>query len=255
MNAQTSSTERPVARLLVVIGFILALACALAAVFSGIGYQLDLWHFRTGFLIIKVSFYAAIFALVLSVIGLAFSRKTRAMVVMGVIGVLVAAITVYVPLSWKKTLDAHPYIHDITTDVEDPPKFVVVESIRGPGDHSVVYDGPEVAAQQKEAYPDLQPLMVTLPAAKVFEAADKVIAKMGLEIVDASEQDMRIEATDTSLLYGFKDDMVVRITPTENGARVDVRSKSRLGRSDLGQNAKRIRRFLAELKLELSDQG
>jgi uncharacterized protein (DUF1499 family) len=78
---------------------------------------------------------------------------------------------------------------------------------------------------------------------------------MGLEIVDASEQDMRIEATDTSLLYGFKDDMVVRITPTENGARVDVRSKSRLGRSDLGQNAKRIRRFLAELKLELSDQG
>lgn len=73
-----------------------------------------------------------------------------------------------------------------------------------------------------------------------------------MEIVDASQPDMRIEATDTTLLYGFKDDVVVRITESDGGTKVDVRSKSRVGRSDLGENAKRIRKFLARLEAELA---
>jgi len=252
MNAQTASAERPLARRLVIAGFVLAILCALAAVFSGLGYQLGLWHFRTGFQIIKWSFMLAIAAVALSVLGLAISRKIRSIVVMAVIGIIVGGITVYIPLSWKKTLDSHPYIHDITTDLENPPEFVVVASIRGPEDHPVAYDGPEVAAQQKEAYPDLQSLVVTAPAGKVFEVADKVIKDMGMEIVDASEPDLRIEATATTLLYGFKDDVVVRIAESNGATRVDVRSKSRVGRSDLGENAKRIRKFLARLGAELA---
>jgi uncharacterized protein (DUF1499 family) len=252
MDAQTASAEKPLARGLVVLGLVLALLCALAAVFSGIGYQMRLWHFRTGFLIIKVSFWISIAAVALSLVGLAVSRNTRSIVVMGVIGVLVAGITIYIPLSYKKMVDTHPYIHDITTDTENPPKFVVVASLRGPEDHPVTYDGPEVAAKQKEAYPDLKTLVVTAPANKVFEAADKVIKDMGMEIVDASEPDLRIEATATSLLYGFKDDMVVRIVESDGTTRVDVRSKSRLGRSDLGQNANRIREFLAGLNSALA---
>jgi uncharacterized protein (DUF1499 family) len=226
--------------------------CALAAVCSGIGYQMKLWPFRTGFLIIKFSFWISIAALVLSVFGLAISRKTQSVVVMGVIGILVGAITVYIPLSYKEMVDTHPYIHDITTDTENPPKFVVIASVRGPGDHPVTYDGPEVAAKQKAAYPDLKTLVVQAPAEKVFKAADEVIKDMGMEIVDASEPELRIEATATSLLYGFKDDMVVRITEADGSTRVDVRSKSRVGRSDLGQNAKRIREFLLQLKSALA---
>ena len=252
MNAQTTSTEKPLARRLVVTGFVLALVCALSAVFSGIGYQLELWHFRTGFQIIRWSFMAAIVAVVLSIFGLAISRKTRPIVVMSVIGIIVGGITVYVPLSWKKTLDAHPYIHDITTDLENPPLFVVVSSIRGPDDHPVAYDGPEVAAQQRDAYPDLQPLIVEAPAATVFEAVTRVVHSMGMELVDASQTDLRVEATDTTLLYGFKDDIVVRIVELDGTTQVDVRSKSRVGRSDLGQNAKRIRRFMALLQAELA---
>ena len=132
-------------------------------------------------------------------------------------------------------------------------QFVVVASIRGPQDHPVTYDGPEVAAQQKQAYPDLKPLVVNVPAGKVFEAADQVVKDMGMDIVDASAPDLRIEATATSRLYGFKDDMVVRITTeTDGSTKVDVRSKSRVGRSDLGQNARRIREFLARLKTALA---
>jgi uncharacterized protein (DUF1499 family) len=252
MNTQTASTEKPLARRLVVAGSVLALVCAFAAVFSGIGYQLELWQFRTGFQIIRWSFIAAIAAVLLSVFGLAISRKTQSLVVMSVIGIIVGGITVYIPLSWKKTLDAHPYIHDITTDLENPPQFLVVESIRGPDDHPVLYDGPEVAAQQREAYPDLQPLIVEASAATVFEVATRVVDNMGLELVDASQTDLRVEATDSTLLYGFKDDIVVRIVALDGTTKIDVRSKSRVGRSDLGQNAKRIREFLALLKAELA---
>jgi uncharacterized protein (DUF1499 family) len=74
---------------------------------------------------------------------------------------------------------------------------------------------------------------------------------MGLEITDANPADGRLEGVDTTLLYGFKDDMVVRIQESPQGTRVDVRSKSRVGRSDLGVNAKRIRTFLTKLRSAL----
>ncbi len=252
MDAQTAPAEKPLASRLVLLGLVLALLCAFAAVFSGIGYQLELWHFRTGFQIIRWSFMAAIAAVILLLVGLAISRKTRPVVVMSVVGLIVGAITIYIPVSWKKTLDAHPYIHDITTDLEDPPEFVVVASKRGPDDHPVAYDGPEVAQQQRQAYPDLQPMVVEASAAEVFEAAKRVVDRMGMELIDASQTDMRVEATDTTLLYGFKDDVVVRITEMNGATKVDVRSKSRVGRSDLGQNAKRIRKFLSSLESELA---
>jgi len=253
MNAQTASAENSLARRIVLIGFVLAVLCTFAAFFSGIGYRMELWHFRTGIQIIKWSFWAAIVAVALSVIGLAMSRKTRSVVVISVLGIVIGGITVYIPLSWKQTLDAHPYIHDITTDVDDPPQFVAVAAVRGPDDHPVTYDGPDVAAQQKEAYPDLQPWISGASPSEVFMATKKVVENMGMELVVANEGDLHIEATDTTLLYGFKDDMVVRIVETNGGSRVDVRSKSRVGRSDLGQNAKRIRTFFAELKSELGE--
>jgi uncharacterized protein (DUF1499 family) len=76
-----------------------------------------------------------------------------------------------------------------------------------------------------------------------------------MELVEENAAEGRIEATQTSLLYGFKDDMVVRISTNSDGTVVDVRSKSRVGRSDIGQNAKRIRTFLTRLKDALGDRG
>jgi uncharacterized protein (DUF1499 family) len=252
MNSKTRSTDKPVARWLVRIGFILALLCVAAAMLSGLGYRLELWGFRGGFGIIKWAFQLAIVALILSLVGLAIpSRRTGSMIVMGLLGIVIGGIAIYVPWNWKQTLDAHPYIHDITTDLNDPPAFVVVASVRGEGDHPVTYDGPEVAAQQREAYPELQSLIVSADPATVFAAAKKVVDSMGMELVDASESDLRIEATQTSFFYGFKDDIVVRIVAVPDATKVDVRSKSRVGRSDIGQNAKRIKTYLAKLKSEL----
>jgi uncharacterized protein (DUF1499 family) len=239
-------------RWLVFIGLALAVLCVLAAMASGLGYRMDWWHFRTGFLILRVAFFGALAAAALSLLGLILSRGARGTLVSGLAGLIVALGFAYVPWQWKQTVDALPYIHDITTDVDNPPQFVAAANLRKEGDHPVEYDGPEVAAKQQEAYPDLAPMVVNAPREKVFEAAKAAIGAMNLTLTDASPMEGRLEASHTSFWYGFTDDMVVRITETPDGIRVDVRSKSRVGRSDLGQNAKRIRAFLAQFKRELA---
>jgi uncharacterized protein (DUF1499 family) len=108
-----------------------------------------------------------------------------------------------------------------------------------------------VASQQKQAYPDLAPATFSAPKDQVFQAARRSVDAMGLKLSGEDANAGRLEATHTSLWYGFTDDIVVRISETAEGTRVDVRSKSRVGRSDIGQNAKRIRTFLATLRSEL----
>jgi uncharacterized protein (DUF1499 family) len=247
-----SSSGGSFGRWLALIGLALAVLCVLAAMASGLGYRMGWWHFRTGFLILRVAFFASLAAGALSLLGLILSRGARGALVPGLAGLIVALGFAYVPWQWKQTADALPYIHDITTDVDNPPQFVAAAQLRKEGDHPVAYDGPEVAAKQKEAYPDLAPLVVTAPREKVFEAAKAAIGAMKMTLTDANPTEGRLEASHTSFCYGFSDDMVVRITEAPDGIRVDVRSKSRVGRSDLGQNAKRIRTFLAKFKQELA---
>jgi uncharacterized protein (DUF1499 family) len=233
-------------------GFMIAVICAAAAIFSGIGYRLGLWHFRTGFAVLQWVFWGALAAALISVAALVVSRNARpAVLYMGLLGLLIAVVVAYIPWSYKRTVSSVPYIHDITTDVGNPPEFVAARTLRKEGDHPVTYDGPEVAAQQIKAYPDLASLITKAPKEQVFDTAKSTLASMGLEITDANPADGRLEAVDTTLLYGFKDDMVVRIQASQEGTRVDVRSKSRVGRSDLGVNAKRIRSFLTKLRSAL----
>jgi len=249
MNAQANAKQSATGNRLVVLGMIVALGAAGAMIFSGIGYRLELFHFRVGFTILRWAFWFALAALVLTVVGFVTVRdRSRGTLIAAVIGVVVGAVAVYVPWNWKQTLDAHPYIHDISTDTANPPEFVAAARLRKPGDHPVAYDGAEVTDLQHKAYPDLVTLKTAAPADKVFGAAKAVIASMGMQLADANPSQGRIEANQTSLLYGFTDDMVVRIVAGADGTKVDVRSKSRVGRSDLGQNAKRIRVFLQKLK-------
>jgi hypothetical protein len=254
MNTQQTSgaSAKPIGKWLVVMGLVLAVACAAGAVLSGIGYRMDLWHFRTGFMIIRWAFFGALAAVLLSLIGLVIATgKPRQVLVAGLLGLVIGAVTAYLPWTWKQTLDAHPYIHDITTDVKNPPKFVAVIALRKEGDHTVEYDGPEVAEQQRQGYPDLITLIIPSEKDKVFVAAEAALRDMKLKVVDVNAAEGRIEATQTSMLYGFTDDVVVRIVADGAGTNVDVRSKSRVGRSDLGQNAKRIRAFLRKLQENL----
>jgi uncharacterized protein (DUF1499 family) len=251
-QARSARRDKSLGARLATVGLIVAIACAAAAVLSGAGYRLGLWEFRSGFTILRWAFFGALGAALISLAGLILGRGARpAVLVTGLLGLLIGAMTAYLPWNYKRTADTLPKIHDITTDVLSPPEFVAAAKLRREGDHPVTYDGPEVAAQQQLAYSDLAPLQTKAPNAQVFAAARAALENMGLEITDADPDRGRIEAVHTSLLYGFKDDVVVRIQETADGTKVDVRSKSRLGRSDIGMNAKRIRTFMAKLKAAL----
>jgi uncharacterized protein (DUF1499 family) len=146
-----------------------------------------------------------------------------------------------------------PAIHDISTDTDNPPAFVAVVPLRAiDAQNPPEYAGAEAAAAQKKAYPDLQPLLVTAPADTVFAAARDVVADKGWTLVDANEAEGRIEATAETGWVHFKDDVVIRVQSGPGQTRVDVRSKSRVGRGDMGANARRVRDYLAALQARLA---
>src|SRR5688500_9646211 len=125
-------------------------------------------------------------------------------------------------------------IHDITTDTENPPQFIALHALRLTTFNGPEYAGEKIARIQKAAYPDIQPRTLDDTPAAAFERALAAARRMGWDIVAAVPEDGRIEATATTRWLRFKDDVVIRVTPSGAGSRIDVRSKSRLGRSDLG---------------------
>lgn len=141
-----------------------------------------------------------------------------------------------------------PRIHDITTDTDNPPQFVALFAARQKAPNGAAYAGAKVAQAQKAAYPDIKPTLLNVPPAQAFERALAVARNMAWDIVAAEQAQGRIEAIATTFWFRFKDDVVIRIVADGNGSRLDIRSMSRVGHSDLGANAKRIRAFLKQLQ-------
>jgi len=139
-------------------------------------------------------------------------------------------------------------IHDVSTDIENPPPFVALHDARLACPNGVDYSGVRDAAEQLRRYPHLLPANIDLGTAQAFTKALDAARAMNWTIVATDARAGRIEATATTRIMRFKDDVVVRVSSDGAGSRVDVRSASRVGRSDLGANAARIRRFLADLK-------
>ena len=142
-----------------------------------------------------------------------------------------------------------PPIHDISTDTQQPPQYVAVLPLRANAPNKTEYGGEAIAARQREAYPEVQPLVLEMAPPQAFERSLATVRTMGWDLVEADAASGRIEATDTTFWFGFKDDVVVRIRPTATGgSRIDVRSLSRVGGGDVGTNAKRILAYLDALK-------
>ena len=189
-------------------------------------------------------------AAAVSIAGLILYRRplSRLRLILSISGLVIGLGVVGVLWSWWHTAQTLPAIHDITTDTENPPPFVSILPLRKDAANPAEYGGPEIAAKQKGAYPDLTPAMLPLPPPQTFEQALRTAREMGWIIVNSNPVEGRIEATDTTFWFGFKDDIVIRIVAADQGSRVDMRSVSRVGRSDVGMNAKRIRKFFKKLK-------
>ena len=214
------------------------------------GSRLGWWHFRTGFSMLRWAADGGLLAAAVSIAGLIVYRRplSRLRLILSISGLVIGLLVVGVLWSWWHTSQTVPAIHDITTDTENPPAFVSILPLRKDAPNPADYGGPEIAAKQKAAYPDLAPAVLPLSPSPAFEQVLQAARDMGWTIINSNPAEGRIEATDTTFWFGFKDDIVIRIVAAGQGSRVDVRSVSRVGRSDVGTNAKRIRTFLEKLK-------
>jgi uncharacterized protein (DUF1499 family) len=245
--------DRPkIADIAVPMGVVATFAALLMLASAGFGYQMDLWSFMTGFTILGVSAWLGLGAAVVSLVGAYFARTLPSRGRMSIaIGAAILAVAVaVVPWQWNQTVYKLPFIHDISTNTDDPPLFVALLAARAESPNTSDYGGAEVAAQQKAAYPDIQPVILDLSADEGFRRAEAAVRSLGWDVVALITTEGRIEATDTTFWFGFKDDIVVRVRPIEGEpgrSRIDARSVSRVGLSDIGANANRLRAFTALL--------
>lgn len=226
--------------------FALAVVCALAAALGGYGRQWELWDHRIGFTIVRTAIYTAavVGVLALSAAVWAFRQQDRRSAVAALSAAALTVALVVPAWNLQHTAEMVPRIHDITTDTDNPPQWVALKEVRENAANGAKYAGPKLAEQQKAAYPDIQPHRSSDATTRLFERALAAAKTMGWEIVAAEAAEGRIEAIATTKWFRFKDDIVIRIRAQDGGSRLDIRSMSRIGRSDLGTNARRIREYL-----------
>ncbi len=239
---------------------VLALAVVIVMTLMGPGYQLGVVSLGAVFgVVFPWGTYAAIGIAVLSAAGLLAAlvrRRMRAAAVFGLAALLCGGV-VFQMLELRAAARSVPPIHDVTTDLDNPPAFAVLNP-RGGEEERVVpardesmealSPGERWRTYHKAAYGDLGTLQLNLPAVDATELAAEAAGEMGWEIAAADPAAGRVEATDTTAWFGFKDDVVIRIVAADPGvSRIDVRSVSRVGISDLGVNAARIRSYIDTL--------
>jgi hypothetical protein len=171
------------------------------------------------------------------------------------VGVLLPLLAFAGPAAYLAMSYKLPPIYDVTTDFVTPPKFTKLPG-RAPDANSADYPGAHAAALQAKGYPDIRALIVDRPVEETFEVVEEVARRLRWHVatseVRVSKAPMKVgtlEATDQTLLVGFVDDIAVRVEGTSTRARIDIRSASRYGKFDFGQNASRVRKFLAEVAL------
>ena len=229
---------------LAVWGLRLALIAPVIMLIAGGLYRLRFVDFQIALLAFAIAVLlaglAALFGLVGAVLGrLGHGKTTRA-----VTALVVALLVLVAPLNTVRQGAGVPMIHDITTDLEDPPIFVEVPRKRSIRDNSLDIDA-EVLAAQKAYYTDIGPTMLPMAKAEAFALVREAVDAFDW-VVHAENANLGyIEATASTPFFGFRDDVIIRVTEDTGGARVDMRSASRVGLSDLGVNAGRIRDFMA----------
>ena len=245
-----------VGRLLAWLALCAGVLCALAALLAGPAYRVEAVPLNAAIQTVRWAAMVAIggagVALLAALLLAGRSARPRWRR-RAKLALLVNAAVAAWPLYMYYQLQNSPHIHDISTDTDKPPSFEAVIPLRQRARNPIDYV-PATAIEQRKGYPDIVPLRLSVVPSVAFDHAERAARAMGWQIVEATPDKLRIEATDTTLLFGFKDDVVVRITPQGDGSVVDVRSLSRVGGSDFGTNARRVRTYLKRLTERTSAQ-
>lgn len=230
------------------VGSVIALVLLLL---GPVGTRMGIWGFQTGLLlIVPAGVLLAAIGLLVGLVSIFVSKKRGfdgdpppLFISIAICALIIATMG----LQFQKGASV-PAIHNISTDVVDPPQFSEsIVALRGETSNPLAYDAEELAVLQQGAYPDVKSLQVSSDPAATIQNAAAALEAMGLEVVTVDAGAGIVEATDTTFWFGFKDDVVVRVRPEASGSLVDVRSVSRVGLSDLGKNADRIMDLLGRL--------
>jgi len=242
----TSAPKRP--HIIDLVLVVIAIAWLALVAFMVLGPPREILGYRTAFDALRVLGYVGAGGAIISVSALVLRRGFAVSRMSAALATLLFAVPVSFMLANQATPPPGEPINDITTDLDDPPEFSAVIPLRPPGSNPIEYGGPSVAARQRAAYPDIGPISSALEPEAAFQKAFETAEDLGWEIVSGDMQAGVIEAVDTTRFFRFKDDVVIRIRANQGGSRIDLRSRSRIGRSDLGKNAKRIRSFIEEFE-------
>jgi hypothetical protein len=243
---------RLVTRMAVVLGVGAVVAALVAAVGSGTG----MWSFRTGLTVLRYLFFAAAAGALLGLVGLFMARRRAKLMLANLLALVVALGFVLYLGNLVRIAKSVPAIHDVATDLNDLPRFTRLQ-VRADNLENIPDEGkPELKALPPEErwkavhrthYGDLRTVRLDLAPRQAVQRAAALAGDRGWHVARVDETG--VEATATSTFFRFKDDVVVRVRPAPGGGSlVDMRSISRVGGSDVGMNAKRVRAFLADLQ-------
>ena len=239
---------------------ILGAGAGLWGLLASFGSGWGLWDYTVGLTWIRYAFFLALFTLVLA-IGVFIWRRRKGMrtkmprLLIGAVSAAIFAGYIGYQLSVAMSV---PAIHDISTDLADPPQFTTLtlradnwDAIPGADDKDMRGLSPRQrwALLHQKAYPDIRSVRIDMPVPQVIEAAERLATDRGWDIVAADPARGHMEAVATVSAFRFKDDVVLRVRPAGagQGSIIDMRSVSEVGQSDLGVNAERVRSFLSDL--------
>ena len=212
----------------------------LTPIIGALGSRGGLWSFFIGVFMTPVGFLMALVGLLLGLFALLRLRRLGERLVLAAHG---AGLSLLVSLylgSVVMSAFMFPPIHNVSTDIEDPPQFIHAQSLRAEHENTLDYDSELLGPIQREGYPEVKPIVMELVPDEMYGRVKRVLTDMGMEVTREDPAQGEMEAVATTFWFGFKDDLVVRLREVEGGTRMDLRSVSRVGVGDLGTNADRI---------------
>ena len=230
----------PIGKKLAMSSLILGILGILLPILGALGTRAGLWPFGIGLFMSPGGLLLAALGLVLGIIALLRMRQQGARFVLPAHGAALNLLICLYMGSMAAAAFTVPPIHNISTDTKDPPKFTAAHSLRGEDENPLEYDSDAIGPVQREAYPKVEPLIMEMSRVDMYELARDALLDMGMELVREDTEQGELEAVASTFWFGFKDDLIVRLRDVQAGTRMDVRSVSRVGRSDLGANADRI---------------
>lgn len=219
-----------------------------------LGYRAGILPLQVAMLSLPLALLIGLVVLLLAPATALFSRarrlpRNRNMLLLAAMAGLLPVLVIAPQIMAARSV---PPIHDISTDTENPPRFSAIVALRADAPNDLEYatesvSHAEMAALQRQAYPGVQPLHTAMAPEAALAAAAAALRAQGIEVVNIDPRAGTVEGTASTFWFGFKDDVVIRVTPHEQGSIIDVRSVSRVGTSDVGVNARRIMAILDEM--------